>query len=755
MANSGAHANPLLKNLGVNINYSKEEIEEYIRCSGNPEYFIENYIKIVSVDKGLIPFKLWDFQKDIVEKIQNNRFVICKLPRQSGKCVFINTIVTIRDKRTLICYDITIGDLYELVCKEQRSNSEKGHRSSKTSIRKQNRGKGLCEVSLLRNDIERFDIAHLAHTQNQSIGIFENTPLARADVFRGAVGESIGIEESCLSTWRTAFSILEEVSKIESQSKRNSKKSYEVADSEPNASAENRILAEADRWKYDSSARASVGKAAHILVGEMHSETRKGEGNRDLEYAATEVAKYTKIEATGRNHEDQCAQGNELYGNFFDRTIDIQSTTKTVSRFDATENFDNRELSSISIRHAYGQEDHRISWGLLARKSNHLCGRLDKPIDETICEGNFKKRQYEIKSCGNAGIQNLCDLGERLQTKPVKNFTRLHKLSDTVNRKFINSIELQNFEVLSESGYQTITHIHKTIKYVEWELKTETHNLTCADDHIVFLENGDEVFVKTLEIGDRIKTESGIEDVVSCLETDKSSNMFDLTVDSEDHSFFTNGILSHNSTTVIGYLLWNALFNDNQNIAILANKGRLANELLAKIKLTYEHIPKWIQQGVATWNRGSLEFENGSKITAASTSSSAIRGGSYSLIFLDEFAFVPRNIAEEFFQSVYPTISSGTSTKIIIVSTPNGMNHFYKMWTDSQEKRSDYINIEVHWSAIPGRDEEWKKQTIRNTSEQQFEQEFNCVDGNTYVTVRDDETKEEFKMKIGDLYNWL
>ena len=183
---------------------------------------------------------------------------------------------------------------------------------------------------------------------------------------------------------------------------------------------------------------------------------------------------------------------------------------------------------------------------------------------------------------------------------------------------------------------------------------------------------------------------------------------------------------SGKSTTVIGYLLWNALFNDNQNIAILANKGRLANELLAKIKLTYEHIPKWIQQGVATWNRGSLEFENGSKITAAATSSSAIRGGSYSLIFLDEFAFVPRNIAEEFFQSVYPTISSGISTKCIIVSTPNGMNHFYKMWTDSEQKRSDYIPIEVHWGAVPGRDEEWKKQTIRNTSEQQFDQEFNC-----------------------------
>jgi hypothetical protein len=183
---------------------------------------------------------------------------------------------------------------------------------------------------------------------------------------------------------------------------------------------------------------------------------------------------------------------------------------------------------------------------------------------------------------------------------------------------------------------------------------------------------------------------------------------------------------SGKSTTVTGYLLWCALFNDNQNVAILANKGRLANDLLAKIKMTYEYLPKWIQQGIVTWNKGNIELENGSKIIAAATSSSAIRGGSYNIIFLDEFAFVQRNLAEDFFSSVYPTISSGKTSKIFIVSTPNGMNHFYKMWIDSTQDRSDYVNIETHWSKIPGRDEEWKKQTIRNTSEAQFRQEFEC-----------------------------
>ena len=183
---------------------------------------------------------------------------------------------------------------------------------------------------------------------------------------------------------------------------------------------------------------------------------------------------------------------------------------------------------------------------------------------------------------------------------------------------------------------------------------------------------------------------------------------------------------SGKSTTVTAFILWRILFYDNQNVAILANKGRLAMDLLEKIKLAYENLPKWLQQGVVTWNKGNIEIENGSKVVSAATSSSAIRGGSYNLIFLDEFAFVPRNIAENFFASVYPTISSGQSTQIIIVSTPSGMNHYYKMWIDALENRSSYVPVEVHWRQIPGRDDAWRDETIRNTSEDQFRQEFEC-----------------------------
>ena len=180
------------------------------------------------------------------------------------------------------------------------------------------------------------------------------------------------------------------------------------------------------------------------------------------------------------------------------------------------------------------------------------------------------------------------------------------------------------------------------------------------------------------------------------------------------------------STTVVSYLLHYAVFNDSVNIGILANKAATARELLGRLQTAYENLPKWMQQGIIAWNKGSMELENGSKILAASTSASAVRGMSFNILFLDEFAFVPNHVADSFFASVYPTITSGKNTKVIIVSTPHGMNHFYRMWHDAEKSKNDYIPTDVHWSEVPGRDLEWKEQTIKNTSEQQFKIEFEC-----------------------------
>lgn len=181
---------------------------------------------------------------------------------------------------------------------------------------------------------------------------------------------------------------------------------------------------------------------------------------------------------------------------------------------------------------------------------------------------------------------------------------------------------------------------------------------------------------------------------------------------------------SGKTITTVAYLLHTIIFNMNYNIAILAHKGSAANGILQRLKLAYENLPAWLQSGIIEWNKGNIELENGSKIGAFATSADGLRSGSYDMILLDEFAFVPNNIAEEFFTSTYPVITAGTQTKIIIVSTPKGMNHFHDMWIRATKKKSDYVPIEVHWSAVPGRDQKWKEETIRNTSEEQFQQEF-------------------------------
>ena len=183
---------------------------------------------------------------------------------------------------------------------------------------------------------------------------------------------------------------------------------------------------------------------------------------------------------------------------------------------------------------------------------------------------------------------------------------------------------------------------------------------------------------------------------------------------------------SGKSTIIISYLLHFALFNPSVSIAVLANKSATARDILGRLQLAYENLPDWMQQGIIAWNKGNIELENGSKIVAAATSSSAVRGGSYNIIFLDEFAYVPSSIAEQFFSSVYPTITSGQTTKVIIVSTPHGMNMFYKLWVDAQDGRNAYIPTEVSWREVPGRDDAWKEETIKNTSASQFNSEFEC-----------------------------
>ena len=255
-------------------------------------------------------------------------------------------------------------------------------------------------------------------------------------------------------------------------------------------------------------------------------------------------------------------------------------------------------------------------------------------------------------------------------------------------------------------------NLKKANTQIEFTKENVAEYLKCKDDPVYFAMN----YVKIVTLDEGLKSFSPY-DFQEKLINNFHDNRFNICKMPRQ---------TGKSTTVISYLLHYVVFNDSVNVGILANKAATARELLGRLQTAYENLPKWMQQGILSWNRGSLELENGSKILAASTSASAVRGMSFNILFLDEFAFVPNHIADSFFASVYPTITSGQKTKVIIVSTPHGMNHFYRMWHDAEKGKNEYVPTDVHWSQVPGRDEIWREQTIANTSEQQFKIEFEC-----------------------------
>ena len=180
------------------------------------------------------------------------------------------------------------------------------------------------------------------------------------------------------------------------------------------------------------------------------------------------------------------------------------------------------------------------------------------------------------------------------------------------------------------------------------------------------------------------------------------------------------------TTSSAAYILWYTVFNDAKNVAILANKATAAREVLARYQVMYEGLPIWLQQGVKSWNKGDVELENGSKVFTSATSTSGIRGKSVNLLYVDEAAIIPNTVAEQFFTSVYPTISAGETTKILLSSTPLGYNHFWKFWNDAENGRNGFVNCFIPYWEIPGRDEKWAAEQKAILGDLKYNQEVLC-----------------------------
>lgn len=192
--------------------------------------------------------------------------------------------------------------------------------------------------------------------------------------------------------------------------------------------------------------------------------------------------------------------------------------------------------------------------------------------------------------------------------------------------------------------------------------------------------------------------------------------------------------------TVAAYVVWYVLFNTAKTVAILANKGAAAREIMARFQLMYEHLPSFLQQGVKTWNKGDIELENGSKVFTGATSSSGIRGKSVNFLYVDEAAIIPNNVAEDFFTSTYPTISAGKTTKIVLTSTPLGYNHFWKFWNEAENGINGFTAVDVHYSEHPDRDHTWADAQKSLLGELKFNQEVMCAFLGSSATLIDAHT---------------
>jgi len=297
--------------------------------------------------------------------------------------------------------------------------------------------------------------------------------------------------------------------------------------------------------------------------------------------------------------------------------------------------------------------------------------------------------------------------------------------------KFIEEGYLnQEYEVETHNGWSPILSVLKTVIYQIYRLELENGCfIDCADHHLVIDSFGNPKRVNELTENDLIQTKFGLSRVKQIIAKNEQENMFDLQLlPTSDHTFYSNNILSHNTTSSAALILFFVLFNKNKEIAILANKQSTTKEILDRIKIMYRHLPVWLKPGIREWNKHSIEFENGCKITAASTSAASISGKTISLLYIDEFALIPKNIIEDFIDSTFPVIAASVTSRILISSTPKGKNHFYRFFMDAKNRKvtkSPFIAKDIPWDAHPDRNEAWKKDKIKELgSEEKFNQEF-------------------------------
>ena len=294
----------------------------------------------------------------------------------------------------------------------------------------------------------------------------------------------------------------------------------------------------------------------------------------------------------------------------------------------------------------------------------------------------------------------------------------------TDNYKTIEEIELdKSIKILTDTGFSDVSRLMLSKPFDIYKITLENgYCLECADEHIVFDTDFNEIYVEELHIGDYIQTDQGLQKIISIKHNNTKVCMGDITVDDDNHRFYSNGILSHNSTTTAIFCLWKILFNVDKNALILSKSGPAGRDLLAKIKDMYLYLPYYLKCGTMKWNQSEISFDNNSSIKTEAFSPTAGLGSTISFLILDEFAWCPPNDVELFYNNIIPTVTTMPDANVCIMSTQNGFNMFYKLWKNSIEKKSIYAPFKVDWYQVPQynmetktwekRTEEWKNKMI-------------------------------------------
>ena len=623
----GYNGNPKLRRAHTKITLTQHQINEFKKCAKDPIYFIRNYVKIIVLGKGLQPFNLYDFQEDMIGKFVNNRFIICKIPRQSGK-----TITTV----AFMLWTILFNENYNLAILAHKGTAANGI---------------LQRLKLAYENLPTWMQAGIVEWNKGNIELDNGSKIAAfatsADGLRS--GSYDCITGNSIVTVKVD-NIIRKIS-IESLYEHiaNSSKYNEFEKDGQYVYREQiqKMVFQHNKQNEKQKARKRIGGKTPY-TSEMHgwnewSGQYMSVDNKGAYFGTQIITKNgtqpkNKSETILCPNADDCRQAGTISQfimgepNIFKTTIVGNTKTKNdghkTYRRNQEKNFhfeQRKNINSRAEREHLKEEFRTIAWEEIINRNQrkNAIGTIGKEKNTRTCGQNQSESGKNKKN------------GRKTQ-RHEKN--RRSKRKNAYSKNRIYPLE-QRIEILTEEGFKPFQGI-KRIKSKTALIQIVTqngHKITCTPDHLLMSEDG---WKKAISISGKILTKNGFDSIES--KTIQNADfVYDLLEIEKTHSFFANDILVHNC------------------------------------------------------------------------------------ILLDEFAFVQKNIAEDFITSTYPVITAGTKTKIIVISTPKGMNHFFEMWVKATQKKSDYIPIEVHWSAVPGRDHAWKEQTIRNTSEEQFNQEFN------------------------------